>query len=169
MGIADLKLSMINVVEPQSMNLELLVEEKIRVIASQLPDTPFFVDHTALIIDAWKGLPGGLTHVFMDSVGNDGICKMMHAYKGDERTARAKLVIGYYHQSSGIQTFAGEVSGTIAQQPRGTNNFGWDPIFIPNGESMTYAEMSLVEKNRTSMRQEAIEKFRGYLLQHYEL
>lgn len=169
MGISDLKLSLITVVEPQSMNLEYLVEEKIRMIASQLPDTPFFVDHTALIIDAWKGLPGGLTHVFMDSVGNDGICKMMHAYKGDERAARAKLVIGYYHRSSGIQTFTGEVTGTIAQQPRGVNNFGWDAIFVPNGERMTYAEMSLAEKNRTSMRQEAIEKFQKYLFQHFEL
>lgn len=166
--IADLKLSNIAVIEPQSLNLEFLVEEKIKLIASQLPNTPFFVDHTALTINAWKGLPGGLTHVFMDSVGNEGICKMMHAYRGDERTARAKLMIGYYHQSSGIQTFTGEVTGTIAQQPRGSNNFGWDPIFIPYGETKTYAEMSFDEKNRTSMRREAVEKFHNYLLQNYE-
>jgi non-canonical purine NTP pyrophosphatase (RdgB/HAM1 family) len=169
MNMPDLKLSQIHVTEPQSMNLEFLVEEKIKVIRPQLPDAPFFVEHTGLIIDAWKGLPGGLTDVFMDTVGNDGICKMMSSYKGDDRAARAKVVIGYYHQSSGIQTFAGEVTGTIVNQPRGTNNFGWDPIFIPDGDTRTYAEMSQPDKNRTSMRRVVVDIFMPYLLQHFEI
>lgn len=168
-GLTDLKLSQIAIVEPQSMNLEFLVEEKIKMIRPLLPDTPFFVEHTGLIIDAWRGLPGGLTHVFMDTVGNEGICRMMHAYKADERTARARLIIGYYYQSSGIKTFAGEVAGIIAKEPRGTNNFGWDSIFIPNGDERTYAQMSFAEKNRTSMRRQAVDNFLGYLMQHFEL
>jgi XTP/dITP diphosphohydrolase len=167
-GISDLRLSQITVTEPQSMNISFLVEDKIKIISPQLPDIPFFVEHTGLIIDAWRGLPGGLTHIFMDTVGNQGICKMMNAYKEGERTARAKVVIGYFHQSSGMQTFEGEVAGMIAQQPRGTNNFGWDPIFIPNGDTRTYAEMSLEEKSKTSMRREAVGKFLGFLMQHFE-
>jgi XTP/dITP diphosphohydrolase len=67
-----------------------------------------------------------------------------------------------------MQTFEGEVAGMIAQQPRGTNNFGWDPIFIPNGDTRTYAEMSLEEKSKTSMRREAVGKFLGFLMQHFE-
>src|SRR5436189_22791 len=95
LGIADLKLSRITVTELQSMILEYLVEEKIKAIQPQLPTSPFFVEHTGLIIDAWKGLPGGLTHIFMNTVGNEGICKMMRTYRGGERTARAKVVIGF--------------------------------------------------------------------------
>jgi XTP/dITP diphosphohydrolase len=167
--IADLKLSEIAVTEPQSMNLELLVHAKIQEIKKKLPDKPFFVEHTGLIIDAWKGLPGGLTQAFMDTVGNNGICKMMHAYKNEERSARAKVVIGYYHESSGEQTFEGEANGHIAPEPQGTHNFGWDPIFIPEGSDETFAEMTLDEKNRLSMRREAADKFRRFLAQHFEL
>lgn len=169
MGISDLKLSQITITEPQSMNLEFLVEEKIKMIRPLLPNTPFFVEHTGLTIDAWKGLPGGLTQVFMDTVGNEGICKMMHAYRGDDRTARARLIIGYNYQSSGIKTFTGEVAGSIAKEPRGANNFGWDSIFIPNGDDRTYAQMSFDEKNRTSMRRQAVDNFLGYLMQRFEL
>jgi inosine/xanthosine triphosphate pyrophosphatase family protein len=74
-GISDLRLSQITVTEPQSMNISFLVEDKIKIISPQLPDIPFFVEHTGLIIDAWRGLPGGLTHIFMDTVGNQGISK----------------------------------------------------------------------------------------------
>lgn len=169
LGLTDLKLSEIIITEPQSMNLHYLAEEKIKETRQKLLNTPFFVEHTGLIIDAWKGLPGGLTHIFMDTVGNEGILKMLSAYKGIQRSARAKVVIGYYHQSSGLQTFEGHISGTIALKPRGLNNFGWDPIFIPVGQDKTYVEMDLEEKNRNSMRQEAAAKFLRYLLQHFEL
>lgn len=169
LGFSDLKLAEIEIEEPQSMNLHVLVEEKIKIARPQLPNIPFFVEHTGLLLDAWKGLPGGLTRSFMETVGNEGICKMMQAYKGAERTARAIVVIGYSHPGGGVNTFEGEVTGTIALEPRGTGKFGWDPIFIPEGDTKTYAEMSLTEKNRTSMRRDAVEKFAKFLSRHFEL
>src|SRR6266568_76474 len=161
LDIANLNFSEMAITEPQTMNLEAIIEEKIRQIIRQLPNSsPFFVEHTALIIGEWKGLPGGLTNLFLNTVGNEGICKMMKGYKGSERLARARVVIGYYYYGSGIDIFHGEVSGTIASEPRGKNNFGWAPIFIPNGASKTYAEMSFEEKNQSSMRKKAIDKFK---------
>ena len=170
LGIADLGLSEIAIREPQSMHLDVLVEEKINTIKPLLPtNTPFFVEHTALTINAWNGLPGGLTGVFMDTVGNQGICRMMRAYKGEERVARAKVVIGFFHQSIGSHTFHGEVTGSIPTKPRGEYNFGWDPIFIPDGaDERTFAEMSLPEKNKYSMRKEAVDKFQKFLTQFFE-
>ena len=169
LGIPDLQWSNIKVTESQLMNIEVLVEEKIKRIRPQLPRDPFFVEHTGLSIDAWKGMPGGLIGVFMDTVGNEGICKMMRAYRGDERTARARVVIGYSAPEGGQYTFQGEVIGQIAQQPRGSLNFGWDAIFIPAGETRTYAEMPLEEKNKTSMRKMAVDNFARYLDQYFEL
>lgn len=169
LGIADLKFYEIAVTEPQTMNLESLVEEKIERIARQLPSTPFFVEHTGLLVDAWKGLPGGLTGVFMQTVGNDGLCKMMTAYRGNDRVARGRVVIGYYYQEHGTYITHGEVVGTIATEPRGSNRFGWDPIFIPNGSKLTYGEMSLEEKNQSSMRSRAAEALTKYLELHFEL
>ena len=171
LGIADLRLSEIEVKEPQSMNLEFLVEGKINTVKTLLPNnTPFFVEHTGLTISAWNGLPGGLTGVFTETVGNQGICKMMRAYKGSERTARARLVIGFFHKSIGFHTFHGEVTGIISQQPRGEHNFGWDPIFIPDGANdKTFAEMSLAEKNKYSMRSDAVDRFHKFLNIWFEL
>ena len=51
----------------------------------------------------------------------------------------------------------GEVHGEIAQSPRGDNGFGYDPIFIPDGTSKTFAEMSDAEKDTCSMRRRAVE------------
>lgn len=168
-GISDLNFSKTSIVEPQGMNIQLLVEAKIKDIIPLFPRNPFFVEHTGLFIDAWKGLPGGLIDLFMRTVGNEGICKMMTAYKEFERVVRARVVIGYYHQDSGILTFQGETVGTVSLTPRGTNNFGWDPIFIPEGSTKTYAEMTLEEKFQTSMKTKAIEGFVNYLENHFEL
>jgi non-canonical purine NTP pyrophosphatase (RdgB/HAM1 family) len=159
----------IKVDEPQHMNLQLLVEGKINTLVEQQVEPPFFVEHTGLIIEQWNGLPGGLSALFMNTVGNEGICKMMRAYKGPERAARAVVVIGYYYPGVRVEPFVGEVEGLIAPEPRGTGDFGWDSLFIPTGASKTYAEMSLVEKNTTSMRKGAADRFARYLARHFEL
>lgn len=169
LGIQDIKFSIHQIVEPQKMSIESLAEEKCLMIRAALPDGPFFVEHTGLEIDEWKGLPGGLIGVFMNTVGNSGICEMMRAFKGPRRAARARVVIGYWHLDSGYRPFLGEVVGTIAEEPRGTNGFGWDPIFIPKGSNKTYGEMSLEEKNLTSMRKKAVDSFAVYLDSHFEL
>lgn len=170
LGIGDLKQSLIALVEPQNLDVHMVVQDKIKLIKQQIPsDVPFFVEHTGLMIDAWKGLPGGLTASFMDTVGNEGICKMLKGYETEERIARAKVVIGYYHKNHGVHTFAGEVMGQIAQEPRGNCGFGWDAIFMPDGETKTYGEMTLEEKNRTSMRKIATVTFNKFLDQNFEV
>lgn len=169
LGLADLTMSRIRVTEPQSLNLHWVVEQKLEIVSAQLPKQPFFLEHTGLIIDAWKGLPGGLTQTFLDTVGNEGLCRMMTAFHGDERAARAHVVIGFHDPDLGSRMFEGEVAGRIASSPRGTNNFGWDPIFIPAGDTRTYGEMSLEEKDLTSMRRRAVERFAEFLGQHFQL
>ena len=170
LGLSDLTYVQVPVPEPQSLNLSWLVEKKIESVRPQRPETPFFVEHTGLIIDAWMGLPGGLTQIFMDTVGNEGICKMMTAYAGQDRIARARVVIGFFHHTTKIQWFQGEVTGTIAPRPKGQLNFGWDPIFVPDeGDGRTYGEMTLAEKNATSMRKRAVATFAPFLDNHFEL
>lgn len=155
--------SRIQVDEPQTMNLERLVEKKLEQTGKVLPNARFFVEHTSLTIHSWNGLPGGLTNAFMDSVGNQGICRMMSSYRGSERSATARLIIGYSDQNRRLHRFFGEVTGSIAPEPRGENGFGWDQIFVPDGDSRTYAEMSSTEKDANSMRGDATGKFARYL------
>jgi non-canonical purine NTP pyrophosphatase (RdgB/HAM1 family) len=57
----------------------------------------------------------------------------------------------------------GETRGVIASAPTGAGGFGWDPIFRPIGASHTFAEMDQAEKNRFSMRRQALERLRERL------
>jgi XTP/dITP diphosphohydrolase len=71
-------------------------------------------------------------------------------------------VLTYY--STGTYTsFEGEIQGSIVEIPRGTQGFGYDPVFQPENETRTFAEMSLAEKNLIAHRARALEKFIKYL------
>lgn len=61
-----------------------------------------------------------------------------------------------------IHIFKGEIVGTIAPAPRGPEGFQWDPIFIPDGQPQTFAEMG-DKKNEISMRRMAVDKMISYL------
>jgi len=60
------------------------------------------------------------------------------------------------------QTFEGSVDGTLTFPPRGTNGFGYDPIFIPSGHTKTFGEMDAASKHTISHRARAFEKFMAY-------
>lgn len=173
LGIPDLKWSDIQVSESQHVDLHVLIQEKALAIKTKLPKIPFFVEHTGLIIEGWKGLPGGLTRQFMERVGCNGICRMMKDFGEHERSAIARAVIGLYiPQTDQITVCQGDSFGTIALEPRGKASFGvfgWDPIFIPEGDSRTYGEMTLLEKNATSMRTKVVHELSKYLDKHFEL
>jgi XTP/dITP diphosphohydrolase len=61
-----------------------------------------------------------------------------------------------------VHQFEGEVHGKISSEPRGSRDFQWDCIFIPDGEKLTFAEMG-EKKNDISMRRRALEKFAEFL------
>jgi len=86
--------------------------------------------------------------------------KLLQALKGvppRRRNARFRSVIAIV--GSNIQKVVeGTMEGAIAEAPRGSNGFGYDPLFIPRGSEKTYAEMTLEEKNRVSHRAAALTK-----------
>lgn len=172
LGLADLKWSRSGVEESQNLEMQALVRQKIDHLRARLPGIPFFVEHSGLIIDAWRGLPGGLTAQFMKTVGAAGLCRMMQAYD-HERGALARAVIGFYHPGTQqIILCQGDAFGQIAPEPRhtpGVQAFGWDAIFIPEGDTRTYAEMPLEEKNLISMRRSASQEFARYLDKYFVL
>ena len=174
LGISDLTCAPGTIIESHHIDLEQLIIEKVKLIKAGMPeDIPFFIEHTSLTINAWRGLPGGLTSQFMKTVKGDGICRMMLDFRDDERMATAHAVIGLYNPNDyKIQIFPGEIQGTIAPVPRGESRFGefgWGQIFVPHGSTKTYAEMTLEEKNLKSMRRKAAVELADYLGEHFEL
>ncbi|OGM20875.1 non-canonical purine NTP pyrophosphatase, RdgB/HAM1 family [Candidatus Woesebacteria bacterium RIFCSPHIGHO2_01_FULL_38_9] len=121
---------------------------------------PIFVEDVSLSIESLDGLPGTYIDAFMKTLGNDGIADMMKDKKDRRATAQATVV--YVSKKGKEEIFIGKVEGTISDRPRG-KGFGWDPIFIPKGETRTFGEMTQDEKNRYSMRAKALNKFKSWL------
>jgi XTP/dITP diphosphohydrolase len=128
--------------------------------AYRLVGKPVLVEDTSLSLHAWNGLPGALIRWFVETVGNEGICKMLAGY--EQLDATAETCLGYY-DGTAFLSFSGLVEGQITRCPRGTGGFGWDAIFVPNNWSKTFAEMTADEGASVSMRTAAVLKLRAYL------
>lgn len=145
--------------EIQSLSVADVAREK-AIVAYQRLQRPVVVDDTGMSIVALGGLPGALVSWFLDSIGPEGILRLLGDSK--DRRATVSTCIGYCNGSE-VQVFEGVIEGTVSHGLRGTNGFGYDPIFIPAGENKTYAEMTPAEKNARSMRSIALSKLKAYL------
>jgi non-canonical purine NTP pyrophosphatase (RdgB/HAM1 family) len=154
-----IKLHKFDLDEIQTINGKDVIRKKARE-AYNLIKKPVIVEDTSLYFDAWNGLPGALVRWFLDSVGCKGICSMMSEEK--DRKAYAESAIAYFNGRK-VKVVAAKLEGKIPQKPAGDKGFGWDPIFIPKGYSQTFAQMGQEEKNKISMRKQALEKLRNYL------
>lgn len=128
-----------------------------------------FADDTGLEIEALDGLPGVHSARFAgemkDSSAN--IEKVFSMLRDKEnRKARFKTVIALILDGKEY-LFEGIVNGEIITEKRGTGGFGYDPVFIPDGKLLTFAQMDLAEKNTISHRARAFEKLKEFLF-HYD-
>lgn len=120
----------------------------------------FIVEDTSLYLECLKGLPGPLIKWFLKTVGNEGLVEIAERFGNSK--AEARTVVGYAKSHEEVCFFEGVVRGKIVK-PRGESNFGWDPIFLPEGYSKTFAEMGIEEKNKLSMRRTAVNKLKEFL------
>lgn len=152
----------LDIPEIQSLILEEVATEKAKAAFAEL-GTPVLVEDTALTFLALKGLPGTFVKWFLESVGNQGMTDMLKSY--DERRAVAETCFALCDET-GVNLFLGECRGSVPVSPRG-EGFGWNPIFVPEGETLTWAEMTPEQTVKTSMRRRAIEKLQAYLEKNY--
>lgn len=125
-----------------------------------------FADDTGLEVEALNGRPGVHSARFAgfnkDSEAN--IDKLLLLLENmTNRNARFRTVIALIYDKKEY-LFEGVVDGKIITERRGTEGFGYDPVFIPEGLTSTFAEMKLEEKNKISHRAIAIERLRDFLL-----
>jgi len=124
-----------------------------------------FGDDSGLEVDALNGEPGVYSARYAGEHGNHpaNIRKVLQKLEGTEnRRARFISVISLVWNGE-EHFFEGTVEGTIRHQPIGSDGFGYDPIFQPDGFDITFAEMSLEEKNKLSHRAKAVEKLVTFL------
>ncbi len=121
---------------------------------------PLIVEDTSLIFESMGGLPGPYIKDFLRNVSLDKFHKLA-SFDG-EYNARAVCFIGFIDSNGKKSIFKGECLGKISE-PKGTSNFGWDPVFQPAGFEKTFAQMTAEEKNKVSHRKVAFEKFKYFL------
>ena len=121
--------------------------------------TDCFADDTGLEVASLGGRPGVYSARYAGPACRpaDNIRKLLHELEGvEDRSAVFKTVITLILDDK-VHTFEGQVRGSITEQPRGEDGFGYDPIFQPEGYDCTFAQMSEEEKNHISHRGRAVE------------
>jgi XTP/dITP diphosphohydrolase len=123
---------------------------------------PTIADDTGLEVDALDGAPGVFSARYSgeNATYDSNVTKLLAEMQGKpDRRAKFSTVIAFIDENNEQHFFRGEVDGEIAIAPRGTNGFGYDPLFVPENGEKTFAEMTSDEKNNISHRSRALRKF----------
>tara|TARA_Y100000996_G_scaffold383418_1_gene339342 strand:+ start:247 stop:873 length:627 start_codon:yes stop_codon:yes gene_type:complete len=138
---------------------------------NKLTELPSIADDTGLEVDSLNGSPGvhsaryaGKNPTYQENC--DKLLSKLKGYPKEKRVATFKTVIAFVdgereHHAEGV------VKGVIVDKYRGVDGFGYDPIFQPESQSQTYAEMDTEKKNRISHRFKALDKIKEFLVSYF--
>ena len=138
------------------------------VTVNKITNLPCLGDDTGLEVDALNGAPGVYSSRYAgENVSyEDNVMKLLRELRStpsEKRTARFRTIIFYTDGDRELYT-QGEIQGVITENSRGTNGFGYDPVFYIPEVKKTMAELTSAEKNKLSHRGQAMRKFRKLLL-----
>ncbi|HRO76733.1 MAG TPA: RdgB/HAM1 family non-canonical purine NTP pyrophosphatase [Crocinitomicaceae bacterium] len=125
-------------------------------------------EDSGLCVESLDFAPGIYSARYAGEHGNDDLnnSKLLHELKNQSnRNAFYEVCIAVFHNGT-THIFSGKVHGTIATEPTGTNGFGYDPLFIPNGFSKTFGELDTDIKLKISHRTKAIELMKEKILKN---
>ncbi len=140
------------------------LEEIIAYALSQIKprkDACLIMEDDGIFIDALNGFPGPYAAQAYATIGLKGILHLLEGAK--DRGARFKSAVGILMPDGEKRIFTGVVKGHIAKHIAKGREFGYDPIFIPEGRSKTFAEMNIKEKSKMSHRGIAFSKLGSFL------
>jgi len=163
LGLSDLAEHFSDVDEPYE-TLEENAIHKAKTYA-QLTGKNCFSEDTGLEVFSLKGEPGVRSARYAGEPADmkKNIDKLLlHLNQSLSREAQFRTVIALILENT-LHTFEGICKGMILEKPRGINGFGYDPVFIPEGSDLTFAEMTIEEKNRFSHRKKALNKMISFL------
>jgi len=126
-------------------------------------DSPFILEDAGLFIDHLNGFPGVYSAYVFYSIGCSGILKLLDGVDTDNRKACFRSVFAYGEPNKKPRFFVGECHGRISTQELGNQGFGYDPVFIPDGDARAFAQMDTKEKNSFSHRGKSLEKLVEFL------
>jgi len=132
---------------------------------SSFTELPVISEDSGLVIPSIGGYPG----IYSSRIGENDeerierVLEKLQGKDGKNRRAYFKTVIALVQNGKIIKTFSGKVYGYILKQPKGSNGFGYDPIFYYKPIGKTFAQISSEEKNKFSHRGRAIRKLINFI------
>ncbi|QHL88973.1 non-canonical purine NTP diphosphatase [Nibribacter ruber] len=132
--------------------------------------TPCFADDTGLEVAALNQEPGVYSARYAGPARDNqaNMQKVLNNLQGQKnRKARFRTSIALILEEGELHYFDGIVEGHILEAPKGTNGFGYDPIFAPETSSLSFAEMSSEQKNQISHRARAVQQLVSFLRHRY--
>lgn len=157
--LGDIEWLNVDLEEIQSLDPKKIIEHKVSE-ALKHKKGHLIVEDVSFHMDCLNGLPGPLVKWFLESIGTVGLFELADRFKN--YGAVSSVVVGYAMDDERIRFFEGAVNGTITK-PIHDSKSSWDEIFIPDGYSKSFAEMSSEEKNRISHRGIALSKLKEFL------
>jgi XTP/dITP diphosphohydrolase len=141
--------------------------EKARAVAEVL-EVPAIADDSGIEVDALDGGPGPRSARLAGEVASDAdnlakLIRLVADMEPEARTARYRCVAAIAWSDGRTMHAEGTCEGTLITQPRGDRGFGYDPVFVPQGERRTMAELGDEEKDRISHRGRAFRALAGLL------
>lgn len=149
----------VELVEIQDRDPMKIAEHKVRE-AWNIVKEPVFVWDQAVYIDCLNDFPGPFIKWFWEQVTLEKICQIANFYNNDKIATETALA---YFDGNTVKIFTARTEGTMPQAPRGEKGWGWDPIFIPQGGTKTYAEMDEEEVLQFRTHRVTLEKLKNYL------
>ena len=140
--------------EVQADSLEEVAQYGVEQVCERF-EKPFMLEDAGVFIQALEGFPGVYSKYVFFTIGLPGILRLLQDVQN--RSAVFRSVYAFHEPGKKPLLCTGECEGTIIQECRGMNGFGYDPLFVPKGATKTFAEMTIEEKNRFSHRAKALE------------
>lgn len=149
--------------EIQAATLREVAEAGARHLLAEGLRPPFLLEDSGLFVAALRGWPGVYSRHALDTVGIPGLLKLMADVEAEMRTAAFQACLLYVDGSGKPRVFEGTCPGRIAERAAGGGGFGFDPVFVPKGEELTFAQMEPAQKARSSHRGMAVRAFLDFL------
>jgi XTP/dITP diphosphohydrolase len=132
--------------------------------AAQFSGLPSLADDSGLVVDILDGRPGVHSARFAgegcgDAANNSRLLQEMYGIPFGQRQAAFVCSLAFVTPGGAERIFTGRVGGRILEEGRGSDGFGYDPLFLVDGFDRTMAELSLEEKNAISHRGQALKQF----------
>lgn len=167
-GVAVTTAGALGLPEPDETGVTFEANAMLKAIAAAIGSgEPSLADDSGVVVDALGGEPGIHSarwagpekdfRIAMKKV-EDGLIAA-GAVTPDKRTARFVSVLCLAFPNGATEIWRGEVKGTMVWPPRGANGFGYDPMFVPEGETRTFGELTAEEKHGKSHRAKAFAQF----------